>query len=815
VSAARDLVTPERLAEFFAPRSVALVGASDTSGWARFILAASSAVGYSGPLLPVHPRYDTVFGQPAVPSLRDLAEPPDLAFVLAPTAAVNDVLEDAAAAGVRNVVILASGYREAGHAGRELEADLVARAASVGIVLLGPNCLGFLNTAAKVAPFALTVPLPLTPGPVGIALQSGALSSALLAFARSQAIGVSTVASLGNEAMISTSDVLDYLIADEQTKVICLFLEEIGDPAAFSAAAQRADQAGKPIVALKVGASQAGQQAALAHTGAVAGDDAVADAALRQLNVIRVASIEELLTTASLLGYQQVPGGRRMGVLTASGGACDIIADRASAEGIEIPPFADSTTEAIAAHLPSFAAARNPLDVTGYVLANARTSPLTAIDHALDAALADPGLDFVIFTGFTVPEARPPDERLAELLESRIGWLAERVRTAPIPAIPLSLTCVDIGPYARDLLGAHDVHLISGMDLGVEAIGNALRWQERRGTVRQLPGRRPPLRAPVPWSEARARSLLDSAGIPVVPGRLAHSADEAVAAANAVGRPVAVKISSAAITHKSDIGGVALGLHTDEEIRAAYARVSAVASTTGAATTGASTTGAATTGASTTGAATTGAATTGAATTGASTTGASTTGAATTGAATTGASTTGAATTGAATTGAATTGASTTGASTTGAATTGAAAAGDPAGEVLVTAMRTGGVEVLAGVTVDPNFGPVLAVGLGGVLVEVLSDVSLRVLPVDADEVARMLGELRGLPLLTGARGAMPADLDALAKVIAGIADVAVALPGLQALEVNPLWVSGDQIEALDVLVVTDEIADEEREPDR
>ncbi len=719
------LVTPQRLAEFFAPRSLALVGASDTSGWARFILAASSAVGYSGPLLPVHPRHDTVFGLPAVPSLRDLAEPPDLAFVLAPTAAVTEVLEDAAAAGIRNVVVLASGYREAGRAGRELEADLVARAASHGIVLLGPNCLGFLNTGAKVAPFALTVPLPLTPGPVGIALQSGALSSALLAFARSQAIGVSTVASLGNEAMISTSDVLDYLIADEQTKVICLFLEEIGDPASFSAAAQRADQAGKPIVALKVGVSQAGQQAALAHTGAVAGDDAVADAALRQLNIIRVASIEELLTTASLLGYQQVPRGRRMGVLTASGGACDIIADRASAEGIEIPSFADSTTEAIAAHLPSFAAARNPLDVTGYVLANARTSPLTAIDHALDAALADPGLDFVIFTGFTVPEARPADERLAELLESRIGWLAERVRTAPIPAIPLSLTCVDIGPYARDQLLGHDVHLISGMDLGVEAIGNALRWQERRGTVRQLPGRRPPLRAPAAWSEARARSLLDGAGIPVVPGQLAHSADEAVAAAHAVGRPVAVKISSAAITHKSDVGGVVIGLHGDDEIRAAYARVAAAAvSTTGA-------------------------------------------------------------------------------------------IAGDPAGEVLVTAMRNGGVEVLAGVTVDPNFGPVLAVGLGGVLVEVLSDVSLRVLPVGADEVARMLGELRGLPLLTGARGAAPADLDALAKVIAGIADVAVALPGLQALEVNPLWVSGDQIEALDVLVVTDEIADEEGEPDR
>ncbi len=726
-SASRSLITPERLAEFFAPRSIALVGASDTSGWARFIVAASNAVGYSGPLHPVHPVHEKVFGRSAVPSLRDLPEAVDLAFILAPTEAVMAVIDDAAAAHIGNVVVLASGYREAGSRGRELEDSLVARATGHGIVLLGPNCLGFLNTAASVAPFALTVPLPLTRGPVGIGLQSGALSSALLAFARSQAIGVSTVASLGNEAMITTADVLDYFVADEHTKVICLFLEEIGDPAAFSAAAQRADQAGKPIVALKVGTSQAGQEAALAHTGAVAGDDAVADAVLRQLNIIRVHSIEELLTTAALLGYHPLPRGRRMGVLTASGGACDIIADRASEQGFEIPPFAPATTEAIAAHLPSFASARNPLDVTGYVLANARTSPLTAIDHALDAALADPGLDFVLFTGFTIPETRPPDERLAALLESRIDWLARRVRTAPIPAIPMSLTCVDVGAYSRQLLGAHDVHLLSGMELGVRALGNALRWQDGRGRVRLLPswhrradsslsGSGGP--AAVIWSEQRARQLLAGAGVPVVPGRLARSADEAVEAASAVGRPVAVKISSDRISHKSDVGGVALNLSSDEEIRSAYERVTAAGSH-----------------------------------------------------------------------------------------------AGDDSGSVLVTAMRTGGVEVLAGVSVDPGFGPVLAVGLGGVFVEVLRDVSLRVLPVDPDEVGRMLGELRGLPLLTGGRGSVPADLRSLAKVISDIGEAAASVPGLRACEVNPLWVRGDQVEALDVLVVTQPHADDEYPP--
>jgi acyl-CoA synthetase (NDP forming) len=712
---ARQLITPERLRDFFAPRSIALVGASETSGWARFIVAASSAVGYSGPLLPVHPRHDKIFGRLAVRTLRDLTEPADLAFILAPTEAVPSVIEDAAAAGVRNAVVLASGYREAGAEGVALEDGLIAAAASHGIVILGPNCLGFLNTAAKVAPYALTVPLPLTAGPVGIALQSGALASVLLAFARAHAIGVSTVASLGNEAMITTADMLDYLVADEQTKVICMFLEEIGDPAAFSAAAARADEAGKPIVALKAGASQAGQQAALAHTGAVAGDDAVVDAALRQLNIIRVTSVEELLTTAALLGYDRHPTGRRMGVLTASGGACDIIADRASALGIEIPPFAEHTTAAIAAKLPSFATARNPLDVTGYVLANARTTTLTAIDEALDVAVEDPGLDFVLFTGITIPDARPPDAAAASVLEARLDWVAQRMASAPIPVIPIASTCVDVAGYAREQLGERGIQLLGGIELGVRAISNVLRWQERHGQVRLLnprPDRRPGDAAA--WSEASARDLLTAAGLPVVPGRVARSADEAVAVARDLATPVAIKISSADVSHKSDVGGVLLNLSGDDAVRAGYQQVIA------------------------------------------------------------------------------------------------ATKAHSGGNEVLVTSMRTGGVEVLVGVTVDPGFGPVLAVGLGGVWVEVLRDTSLRVLPAGPDEVRQMLGELRGLPLLLGARGGAAADLDVLAKFIAGVGELAASVPGLQALEVNPLWVSGDRVEALDVLVIAEQDVEDE-----
>jgi acetate---CoA ligase (ADP-forming) len=542
----------------------------------------------------------------------------------------------------------------------------------------------------------------------------------VLAFARSRAIGVSTLTTMGNESMISTLDVLDYLVEDENTSVICLFLEEIGDPEKFARAAEKADRAGKPIVALKVGSSAVGRQAALAHTGSVAGNDAVVDAVLRQLNVIRVTSLEDLLCTAALLGYDRWPRGRRMGVLTASGGACDIIADSANAQGIEIPDFAPETAAAIAPHLPPFAAAKNPLDVTGYGLANKRMSTLTAIDHALDAAVGDPGLDFVLFSGVTLPDARPPDESLAAMFEGRVAWLEQRMASAPVPVIPVGATCVDLSEYARQLLGRHHIHLLGGMEFGIRALGNALRWLENHGNVRYAPprSRRPPERitdgrvsASGAWSETAARSLLAARGVPVVPAELVHSADEAVAAARRVGLPAVLKICSAQIAHKSDIGGVALGLSDEAQIRAGYEQVVGA----GRGVDGASIDG------------------------------------------------------------------------------------------VLVSGMRTGGVELLAGVTMDPTFGPVLALGLGGIWVEVLQDTSLRVLPVDAEEVKRMLGELRGLPLLRGARGARPADLDVLARVISVLGDTAVSLDGaLRALEVNPLWVNGDQVEALDVLVVTE-----------
>jgi acetate---CoA ligase (ADP-forming) len=385
--------------------------------------------------------------------------------------------------------------------------------------------------------------------------------------------------------------------------------------------------------------------------------------------------------------------------------------------------------------------------VTGYVLANRRVTALTAIDHALDAAVADPGLDFVLFCGVTIPDVRPPDERLARMAEERVRWLAERIASAPIPVIPMATTGVDVSGYARELLTEHGVHLLGGIDLGMRALGHALRWlenppaattqeaattqaaatsreaatsQEAATTQEAATSREAAMSQKAAtdratginsWSEAAARDLLASCAVPLVPAELVTSPEAAAQAARRLGYPVALKVCSAQITHKSDIGGVALGVPGDAQVADAYRRVRAAGQTV-----------------------------------------------------------------------------------------PGAVVDG-----VLVMPMRTGGVELLVGVTVDRTFGPVLAVGLGGVWAELLADTSLRVLPVTTDDVKHMLGELRGSPLLRGARGARPADLDVLAQVVKNVADAALLIPNgsLHTLEINPLWVNGDQVEALDVLIVT------------
>jgi acyl-CoA synthetase (NDP forming) len=560
-------VSPELLRSFFHPKSIALVGATDNSGWSQNVFTNLLAFSGRAPYC-VNPGYQVVHGQPAYQSLRDLPGPVDLAFVMVPASLVSSVAEEAAEAGIQHLVVLTSGFSETGLEGAVLEQQLLAIARRHRLTILGPNGNGFMNLTDSMTPYGLPVTPPLLPGPVGVVLQSGALASAVLTFAQAHAIGLSLLVSMGNEAMISATDVVDYLLEDEKTRVIALFLESIRRPEELRRLSAKAIEYNKPILALKVGRSALGSQTALAHTGALVGNHEVNSAALRQSGIILIESLEDLLITAGLLGYTSRLSGRRFGVVTPSGGACDLLSDRAQDEGIEFPPFARGTVERLGALLPTFSTVQNPLDVTGYVVVDRLLT-----QRALEIVVEDAGLDGVLCL---VDPPRVEPLQLEPLLE-RYDRLGQIVREARLPVIVLSNTCLDLTPFGHVVAERTGVHFVGGIEHGMRALGNALWWVEMRNVLRArpLPSRVPgalPLDTPPRgrWSEFQAHQLLQAAGVPVVPGVLATDVETAVAAARAFAGPVALKIQSSALAHKSDIGGVLLHVGSEEAVRQGF-----------------------------------------------------------------------------------------------------------------------------------------------------------------------------------------------------------------------------------------------------
>jgi acetate---CoA ligase (ADP-forming) len=700
-----------RLRGLFTPRSVVLVGATDNSQWSVFTHANLRRYSPDVTVHLVHPRHDKVHGESAHKSVSAIGEPVDLAYVMVPTSAVIEVVEEIADLGTRNLVILTAGFQEAGPAGAELAGRLEQLATSRGLTVLGPNGNGFINVAGGVAAYGLPIAAPLVGGPVGIVLQSGGLAAAVLSGAQVRGVGLSLMVSTGNEALISATDIMRYLIEDENTKVVAAFLESIRHPEDFRDVAERALQAGKPFVALKAGRSEQGARTALAHTGALAGDDRIIDAAFRQLGVIRVNSLEELLATAGYLGYHPRVKGRRIAAVTPSGGACDLLADRASSEGLELPEFPAETLAALTELLPPFSHPHNPLDVTGYVVVDPRLSFEALQIVAREAA----GNYDMILYATSLPRIAPKD---LKPLVDRLDALASARQRIPVPLLLQTSVASDLPSYAQELFEQRGLYLLDGIELGTRAIGHGARYHERRDRYlsASLPASSspaPPLHVPSEaegmWTEHRARALLEAHGIPLAPAALAKTAGDAAKLAVSYAQPVAMKIASDQIVHKSDIGGVRLDVEPAQAATVFDELASALAEHR-----------------------------------------------------------------------------------------PGGVLAG-----VLVGPMRRGGTELLVGVVTDPDWGKVLSVGLGGLWVEVLDDVSLRLLPVDQVDVAEMLAELRSAPLLKGVRGSIPADLDRLCQVIVSIADLAGRLgSALDTLEVNPLRVEGADVEVLDALVV-------------
>ncbi|TMR28764.1 acetate--CoA ligase family protein, partial [Nonomuraea zeae] len=463
----------------FNPRSIALVGATDKSGWSISTLLNLRTHGFAGSVHLVNPRGGVVHGSPAFRSLTEIPEPVDLAYVMVPTTAVLGVLREGTKLGIRCYVILTAGFGEAGEEGARLESEIAAFAAENSLVILGPNGNGYINAAADVTPYGLPIPEPLLRGSVGVVLQSGALASSVLAFAQARNVGISLLTSMGNESVVTVTDVIDYLVDDPATKVVALFLETIRNPAEFARVARRALEAGKPIVALKIGRSKLASHTAQAHTGALVGDDDVIDAALRQLGVIRVRSLEDLIITAGLLASTGPLPGRRVGVVTPSGGASEIIADRAEDEGLELPPFAPETVARLAEIVPAFGNVANPLDVTGYVLIDR-----TLLGRALEVVTADPEIDLVMLLS-EPPRIAPPDPAPAFALYSAS---ARRIAESPVPVVVVSNVLTDVTEFGRKVQQETGFpYVVGGIEHGLHAIGAAVRWSEARARALARP----------------------------------------------------------------------------------------------------------------------------------------------------------------------------------------------------------------------------------------------------------------------------------------------------------------------------------------
>ena len=558
---------------FFRPKSVAIVGATDKSGWSVATFTNLKVNGFDGDVHLVNPKAAEVHGVPAFASLEDIPGAVDLVYVMTPIEVVPEVIRRGAALGTRHYVVLTAGYGEVGGEGAVREQELLDLATELEVTILGPNGNGFINAADGVTPYGLPIPQPLIPGSVGVVLQSGALASSVLSFAQSRNIGISLLVAMGNETVMSVTDVVRGLVDDPKTKSIALFLESVRHPEEFAEVARAALAAGKPIVALKIGRSVKASRTAQAHTGALVGDDKTVDAAFAQLGVIRVVSLEDLIVTAGLLAETGPLPGRRVGVVTPSGGASEIIADRAEDEGLDLVEFTDETMAQLREVLPSFATPNNPLDVTGYVLLDREL-----MGKALRVVAADPGIDFVMMLQDLPRQTADP-----ELALQMYSQNARTIREAAKPIIPVGNVLTDVNETGRMIQAGSDYpQVLGGIEHGLSAIGHAVRWSEvwrrhRDGEPAPvevspvfpdgLPARRGS------WSEQPSARFLGANGVPMVPSVLASTPDEAADAAESMGYPVVVKASVDGLEHKSDIGGVRLGLADAQQVRAAVEEV--------------------------------------------------------------------------------------------------------------------------------------------------------------------------------------------------------------------------------------------------
>jgi len=701
MDSAPDDVGLHTLDGFLKPKGVALIGASDRSAYSRTAYSAGKLIGFDERLFLVSRSGGEAHGRPTVTDVRECRGEVDTAVFMIPADGIIDKVEEVAEAGIRYAIVLASGFSELGHEGKAKQDALLAKMHQHGIRLMGPNCLGFINYLDGTAASTMKSQVPLRVGNLAIVSQSGAIASGMARFAHQQGIGLSHIVATGNEADIDFTEIAAQIIRDERVGAISIFIETVRNPERFLSMAELAQQHSMPLVLIKVGASALSAQVAAAHTGALVGDDKAFDAVCQHFGIIRVQSLEDAVLTAGLAAYSGPVRKGGLGVLSISGGACEIVADAAESSGIELVTFAPETINRLSQILPDFGTASNPLDVTGGVVAKP-----DLFEDALVAVGNDPNVAMV---GVVQPLPASEDHRVGanrELLKA----LGRGFKRIPVPGTLVNQAVTPVTEVGQEAITEAELpHVIGGLNTFIAAAARIFRWS------RHLEAKPAPLRAAAPVSGERPSSEIEtlrylrSKGVPTIPFELVEGSAAVEAVASKLGDRLVVKIASPDIQHKTEAGGVILNVAPDEAAKAVETVLER-------------------------------------------------------------------------------------------------ARAYKPDARIegaLIAPMRQPALEFVVGIARDPQWGPVLAVGLGGIWVEVMQDVQLRLAGVDAAEIAKALRSLRASKLLDGYRGATPVDVDRLAQVIQAIAAAALDLgPDLAALEINPLRVAGNEIEALDALAI-------------
>jgi acyl-CoA synthetase (NDP forming) len=690
----------QSLEPLFNPKSVAVLGASrDPTRIGGMPVAYMLRHGFAGDIYPVNPNHDEVQGLDAYACIGDIGAPVDVAIMAVQARLAVPVAEECAAAGVKTICAFTSGFSEIGEEGAALQARLKDIARESGMRIMGPNCLGYFNARARYyATFSTSVthgeP---KPGNVGMVSQSGAFGSHCFVLGRERGLGFTYLATTGNEVDVDVADCIAYFAYDDDTDVIAAYMEGCQDGDKLKAALELAFERRKPVVIQKVGRTDVGAAAAMSHTASLAGADKVYDAVFAEYNVHRAETAADLIDTAYLLSFGIWPTGNKIAVATISGGAGVLMADASVDAGLDMAPMPE-TTQARLKELIPFAGPRNPVDFTAQVY-----NQFPLVTDYVRAIFAEGGYDSVVafFSSLLYSD---------NLTQKILDALAPVRREFPDR---LFLLCA-MGPQEnRQRAEDQGIPVLEDPTYATNAIAAVTRigMGFAKGATAKPDLEDMPQIMPGPINEVGAKMILAEIGIPSPQEVLAVTRADAIASVREFSGPAALKIVSADIQHKSDIGGVMLGVDGEDAAASAFDTIMA----------------------------------------------------------------------------------------------NGRKAQPDAAIDgVLISEMVTGGVEAILGVQRDPLFGPVVMFGLGGVFAEVMRDVTFRLAPFGKDTAIEMIRAIRGYPLLAGARGREPADIDALAIALSRLSCLAAAnANSIESIDINPVRVMTHGIVALDALIVT------------